>query len=206
MMTTLWDQVSFDGGHSWQVAERLPAEGGTAAVTVDPAGRLHLVGVGRGSVSHWLWDGSRWQAEAPIRWSLASQSEGLVELLAAAVNMDGKMVVFLAVQTDARDVAERLLLYATRTLDLPPGQTEIQETPTKSPPSPTNTAATLPPERSLTPAATVESGTAGLQGLVDRIKASDPITQFAMAFVPVALILLAVLGIVALRAIRVKAR
>ena len=199
MMTTLWDQVSFDGGHSWRFAQRLPAEGGTAAVTVDTVGRLHLVGVGLGSLGHWLWDGSRWQAEAPLRWSLASQREGPV-VLAAAVSMDGKMVVVLAVPTGAGDVAERLLLYATRTLDLPPKQTAIQETPTRSPPSPTHTPATPPLERSLTPAAKVDSGSARLQGPKDRINASDPMTQFAMALLPVALLLLTVLSIVALRA------
>jgi hypothetical protein len=206
MMTTLWDRVSFDGGHSWQVAQRLPAEGGAAAVTVDTVGRLHLVSVGLGSLGHWLWDGSRWQAEAPLRWSLASQREGPVELLAAAVNRDGKMVVVLAVPTGAGDVTERLLLYAIRTLNLPPRQTAIQATPTPSPPSPTYTPTTPPPKRSLTPTATVDSGSARPQGPMDRIIASDPMTQYAIALLPAALLLLTVLGIVALRAVRVKAR
>ena len=196
MMTTLWDRVSFDGGHSWQAAQRLPVEEGAAAVTVDPVGRLHLVSVGLGSLGHWLWDGSRWQAEAPLRWSLASQPAGPVELLAAAVNMDGKMVVVLAVPTGAGDVTERLLLYVTRTLDLPPRQTAIQETPTPSP-SPTYTPTTPPAKRSPTPTATVDSGSA---------RPSDPMTQYAMGLLPAALLLLTVLGIVALRAVRVKAR
>jgi hypothetical protein len=54
-----------------------------------------------------------------FRWSLASQQEGPVELLAAAVNKQGKMVVVLAVPTGASDAAERTLLYSTRTLELP---------------------------------------------------------------------------------------
>jgi hypothetical protein len=128
---------------------------------------------------------------------LASQREGPVELLAAAVNMDGKMVVVLAVPTGAGDVTERLLLYAIRTLDLPPRQTAIQATPTPSPPSPTYTPTTPPPKRSLTPTATVDSGSA---------RPSDPMTQYAMALLPAALVLLIVLGIVALRAVRAKAR
>lgn len=208
MMTTLWDTVSFEGGRSWQAAQRLPAEGGAAAAIVDPVGRLHLVSVGLGSLGHWLWDGSRWQAEAPLRWSLASQSDGPVELVAAAVNMDGKMMVVLGEPTGAGDVAETLLLFAIRTLELPPRQTAIQETPTPSPPSPTReaTPTTPPPKRSPTPSATGDSGSARLQSPTDRIIASDPMIQFAMALLPVALLLLTVLGLVALRAVRVKSR
>ena len=100
-----------------------------AAIMGDSAGRLHLVGVGPGSLGHWLWDGSRWQSEVPLHWSLSSQQEGPVELLAAAVNKQGKMVVVLAVPTGAGDVAERTLLYSSRTLELPPKQTAIQESP-----------------------------------------------------------------------------
>jgi hypothetical protein len=205
MTTTLWHQVSFDGGQSWQVAQQLPAEGEIAAITGDTAGRLHLVGGSVGALGHWLWDGSRWQAEAPLRWSLTSKDEGPVESLAAAVNRDGRMVVVLAVPTGADDIVGRQLLYASRTLDLPPIPTTIQETPTQSP-SPKYTPTTLPPERSLTPAATVGSGAAPLQGPTNRVNASDPITQLAMGLLPVALLLLTVLGVVALRAARVKAR
>jgi len=117
-----------------------------------------------------------------------------MELLGAAVNMDGKMVVVLGVPTGAGDVTERLLLYAIRTLNLPPRQTAIQATPT---PSPTYTPTTPPPKRSPTPTATVDSGSA---------RPSDPMTQYAMGLLPAALLLLTVLGIVALRAVRVKAR
>ena len=75
-LTTVWDQVSLDGGRSWQFPQGLPDEGMTAAIMVDSVGRLHLVDAGPGSLGHWLWDGSRWQPEAPLHWSLASQQEG----------------------------------------------------------------------------------------------------------------------------------
>ena len=42
-LTTVWDQVSFDGGHSWQFPQALPNEGMTAAMLVDSVGQLHLV-------------------------------------------------------------------------------------------------------------------------------------------------------------------
>jgi hypothetical protein len=124
-LTTVWDQISLDGGRSWQIPQALPDEGMTAAVMVDSVGRLHLVDAGPGSLGYWLWDGSRWQHEAPLHWSLDSLQEGQEESLAAAVNKEGKMVVVLVVPTGTGDALERNLLYSTRTLKLPPKQTAI---------------------------------------------------------------------------------
>ena len=89
-LTTVWDQVSLDGGHTWQYPQGLPDEGRLAAVTRDPAGSLHLVGVGSGA----LWSlALGWQPlepEAPPSWSLSSQQESPVELLAATVQQAGE--------------------------------------------------------------------------------------------------------------------
>ena len=205
-LTTVWDQVSLDAGRSWQVPQGLPGEGMTAAVMVDSVGRLHLVDAGPGSLGHWLWDGRRWQPEAPLHWALASQQEGPVELLAAAVNKQGKMVVVLAVPTGAGDAAERILLYSTRTLELPPRQTAIKEVPTQTLLSPTLTPVTPIPERSSTPGSTVDSGPANSQGQTDRNETSAPISPFIMALLPVALLLLGILGIVIRRAARANDR
>jgi hypothetical protein len=205
-LTTVWDQVSLDGGHTWQYPQGLPDEGRLAAVTRDSAGRLHLVGVGPGTLGHWLWDGNRWQSEAPLGLPLSSQQEGPVELLAAAVNTQGKMMVVLTGPTGEGDVAERTLLYSTRTLELPPEQTAIQAVPTETLSSPTITAATSTPEHLSTPASTVESESANSQGQIDRAETNDPISPFIMALLPVALLLLTVLGIVIRRATRVKDR
>jgi hypothetical protein len=119
--STLWDQVSLDGGRSWQPTRRLSTEEGTAAVTLDRIGQLHLLNAGAGSLGQWLWDGSRWQAETTNQWSLAALRDVPASLLAAAVNADGKMVVVVAVPAGADDEAQRFLYYATRTLDLPAG-------------------------------------------------------------------------------------
>jgi len=205
-LTTVWDQVSLGGGHTWQYPQGLHHEGMTAAIMVDSVGRLHLVDAGPGSLGHWLWDGSRWQPEAHLHWSLASQQEVPVELLAAAVNKQGKMVVVLAVPTGEGDAAERTLLYSTRTLELPPEQTAIQEVPTQTLLPPTLTPATPTPERSSTPASTVDSEPANSQGQTDRDETNDLISPFTMALLPVALLLLSVLGIVIRRAARVKDR
>jgi hypothetical protein len=126
-------------------------------------------------------------------------------LLAAAVNKDGKMVVVLAIPTDTGGAGDGLL-YSSRALNLPPIHSPIEEAPTRSI-APTDTPATPSPEPSLTPAAVVprlNSGPAGLQSPMDRLIASDPLTQFAVAFLPVVLLLLLVLGW-SLRAVRVKA-
>ena len=203
-LTTVWDQVSLDSGHSWQFPQGLPAEGMTTAIMVDSVGRLHLVDAGPGSLDHWLWDGGRWQPEAPLHWSLPSQQEGPVDLLAAAVNKQGKMVVVLAVPTGAGNAAERILLYSTRTLKLPPKQTAIQEVPTQPllPPTLTSIPATPAPERSSTPASTVDSEPANSQGQTNRNEINDRISPFTTALLPVALLLLSVLGIVIRRATR----
>ena len=203
-LTTVWHQVSLDGGHTWQYPQGLPDEGRLAAVTRDPAGRLHLMGIGSGALGHWLWDGSRWQPEAPLGWPLSLQQESPVELLAIAVNKQGKMIVVWADPTDEGDAAESTLLYSTRTLELPSKQTTTQEVPTETPLSPTITAATSTPERLLTPTALVETPIANLQGQEAGVNSRDPMNPFVRALLPVALLLLIVLGIVVRRANRVR--
>lgn len=203
-MTTVWDQVSLDGGLSWQIPQGWPYEGTTAAIMVDSVGRLHLVDAGPGSLDHWLWDGSRWQPETPLGWSLASPQEGPPALLASAVNKQGSMVILLAVPTGAGDVAERMLLYSNRTLELSPGQTASQEVPTQTLLPPALTAATSTPERSSTPAGTVDSEPTNPPAQTDRNETNNQSSPFAMALVSVALLLLSVLGIVVWRARRVR--
>ncbi len=124
----IWNQVSSDGGHSWQDVQLLPAEVGTVTIMQDPDGRLHLIGTGIDSLSHWLWEGNRWQAEAPIRWTLAVQGEDPIELLAAAANKAGNMVAIFARPVGTGDLAQRKLYYSIRKLDLAPEQSVIQKT------------------------------------------------------------------------------
>lgn len=205
MLTTVWDQVSLDGGHTWQYPQGLPDEGRLAAVTKDPVGRLHFVGVGPGALSHWLWDGSRWQSEAPLGWPLSSQQENPVELLAAAVNNQGKMMVVFAKPTGEGDLTEKTLFYSVRTLELPPEQTAIEDVPTETLSSPTSTPATSTPERLLTPTASVDNQAAN-PSQMDQVETNDPISPFTMALIPVALLLLGVLGIVIRRAAQAKDR
>jgi hypothetical protein len=141
--STLWDQVSTDGGRSWPAAQRLPAEDGPAAVTVDRVGQVHLMDEGLGSLGHWLWDSSRWQAEPLNRWSLASVREVQAEYLAAAVNRAGKLVVVLTVPAGASDESQRLLLYSTRTLEIPAGSAAVNENLTGSSGSPKQRPVTI---------------------------------------------------------------
>jgi hypothetical protein len=205
-MTTVWDQVSFDGGRSWQYPQGLPEEGMTVAIMIDSVGRLNLVDAGLGSLGHWLWDGSRWQPQTPLHWTLASQQERPAELLAAAVNKQGKMVVVLAVPTGEGNEAETKLLYSSRTLKLPPEQAAIQEGPTPTLLPPTLTPATPTPEGSSTPASTVDSEPTNSQAQTDLNETNDRTSPFTMALLPVALLLLVVLGIMIRRVAQLKDR
>lgn len=204
-LTTVWDQVSLDDGHTWQYPQGLPDEGGLAAVTTDPAGRLHLVGASTGSIGYWLWDGSRWQTEEPLSWPLSSQQESQGELLAATVNKQGKMVVVLAETTGQGDAAERNLLYSVRTLELPQIQIATPDALTQTPLPPTLTPATSTPERLLTPTASVDNPSLN-EGQTDPNETNNRISPFAMAILPVALLLLSVLGMVIWQATRSKDR
>jgi len=204
-VTTVWDQVSFDGGRSWGFPQALPNEGTIAAMMVDSVGQLHLVDAGPGSFDHWLWDGSHWQSEPPVHWSLASQQDNAqVELFAAAVNRDGKMVVVLAVPTVEDDVPESTLLYSVRILELPPKETTTVKVPTQTLSPPTSIPATPTLERSPTPASVVESESAIPRSQIDGSETNGQISPLAMALIPVALLLLSVLGIAIRRATQFK--
>jgi hypothetical protein len=194
--TTVWDQISLDGGRSWQLPQGLPSEGMIAAVAVDPVGRLHLVDAGPGSLGHWLWDSTRWQSEAPLEWSLGSQQDATVDMVAATVNSRGKMVVVLSATTGPDAAAERFLLYSTRTLELPEEQTPGEELPTQTPLPLPSSPATSTPEGLLTPTSTIDSEPTNSQNQTDRIESNSRTSPFAIALVPVALLLFLVLGIV----------
>ena len=202
-MTTVWDQISFDGGRSWEIPQGLPGEGMATTITVDSVGRLHLVAAGLGTLGHWLWDGSRWQPEAPLRLSLASQRDALVERLAVAVNKQGKMVVAFAIPTTAGNAAEMNLLYSSRSLKLPPRQTATEAVPTQTLLSPTLTPSTPSPEPLMTPTATVDNQAVD-QGEIDRVETTNSLSPLTMALLPVALLLLGVLGFVIRRVTREK--
>jgi hypothetical protein len=123
---TLWDQVSQTGGQTWQTPQRLAVEEGVADVIADNAGQLQLVSAGVRSLSHWLWNGTRWQAQAPLRWLLAAQRDAPVSFVSAAVSSDGALVVGLALPTGANDANQVLLAYATRALGQPVAHTVVQ--------------------------------------------------------------------------------
>jgi hypothetical protein len=204
--TTVWDQVSLDDGHTWQYPQGLPDDGGIAGIARDPAGRLNLVGVGSGALSHWLWDGNRWQSEAPLGWHLSSQKQPPAGLLAAAINQRGEMMVVLAEPMDEGNAAERTLWYSTRMLELPAAQTETQETPTKVLSSPTTTVPTSTPEYFLTPTASIDTPSANPAGQGNRLDTREPMNPLVGALLPVGLLLLSILGIVVWRVSRLRDR
>ena len=203
-MTTVWDQTSSDSGRSWDVPQGLPNEGMISEVIIDSRGWLHLVDAGPASLDHWLWDGSRWLPEEPIHWSVDSQQEVKLELLAAAINKQGNMVVVMTIQRGAGDAAEKSILYSARTLDLAGEQTTDQENPTPTVSASPVTPATATPDSSLTPSVTPDSAPTSSQGQTDGNQTSNRISPIVMALIPVALLLLGVLGLVIRRATRAE--
>ena len=115
------------------------------------------------------------------------------------------MMIVLAQTTGQGDTAQRTLLYSTRTLELPQQQTEIQEVATKTQLPPTSMPATSTPEQLLTPTVSVDNQSAN-QGQPDPNEINDRISPFATAILPVALLLLSVLGVVIWQATRNKDR
>ena len=194
--TTLWDQVSLDGGHTWQYPEGLPQAGKLVTVTSDPAGRLHLVGVVPGTLGHWLWDGKGWQAEANLHWSSTTPQEGSVNLLAAAINKQGKMIVVLDKPASEDDPAQKTLLYSIRALELPQKQTTTPEATTQTPLPPTVTPVSPTPQPLSTPTGTAVSAPTNSQSQTGGNTTNDPTIPFTVALLPVALLLFIVLGIV----------
>lgn len=206
-VTTVWDQISLDGGHSWQTPQGLPDVAMPAAVTVDSDGQLHLVHAGPGTLGHWLWDGTRWRSEVPLNWSSDTEEQDQPEMLAAAVNKEGKLVVVLGVPTG--DGAEMKLLYSMHALELSPRQTVTKAvpTPTEVPPTiapatPTIAPATPTPQLSSTQASTVESVQTNTQVQANSNETNGRTSPLMLALVPVALLLLGVLGIMIRRVTR----
>jgi len=166
---------------------------------------LHLVGVGPDALDHWLWDGSHWQDEEPLSWTLSSSQADAVELLAAAVNKQGKMMVVVAEPTGEGDGAATTLRYATRKLEIPKQQTATQEVATKVPLTPTSIPVTATPAQLLTPTALVDNRSATEDPTVD-VETNNRISPIVTAGIPLAVLLLSVMGFVFWRATRVKDR
>ena len=207
MAKTLWDQVSFDGGRSWQTPQRFPAEGGTATITIDNVGRLHLVDVGQNVINHWLWDGSRWQDEEPVRLSMSSSFDSPVELLAASVNLKGEMLLAYMASQNAADVAQSPLYYSTRMLDIPPNETAMQETLIQSPPPPTTLPATPVPEHLSTTVTKDGSGSNPVESPSGGVNSSDPTSPTARVLLPAAfLLLISIISVVSLWFVRSRMR
>jgi hypothetical protein len=156
---------------------------------------VHLLGVGSGSLDHWLWDGGRWQSETSLDLPWSSQQENTVKLLAATVNKQGRMMVVFAQPVNEGDTGEMNVLYSTRLVELSQKQptTKVAPTPTLLPFTMTPVAST--PESSAIPTSvggnsrvTPESGT-------DQNQSNDAVSPLVMALIPVTLLLIAVLGI-----------
>lgn len=204
--TTVWDQVSLDGGQTWQIPQGLPDAGNSAMVISDTSGRLHFLDTDFSSLDHWLWDGNRWQTEAPLRWSTAAEQEATVGRLAGAVNQQGQLVAVLAISAVGGDATESALLYSTRMLELPPTQASNQEVPTQTLSSPTPVSATPTSEDLLVATSTLSPESTIAQSPTNRQETNGAFSPLMMALLPVALLLLIVLGSVIRRIAQMQDR
>jgi hypothetical protein len=116
------------------------------------------------------------------------------------------MLVVLARPAAEGNAAESDVLYSSRTIDLPRLQTEVQDDPTQTAVPPTPVAQTSAPEQPSTVAPTlqVEPTTSLTQTTTNA--AGSRVSPFTIALVPVALLLLGVLGIVIRQVMRPKDR
>jgi hypothetical protein len=129
---------------------------------------------------------------------LAPENEDPAELLAAAVNVKGRMVVVLVAPPDASETGEKLLLYATRTINLQPEEVTTLEAVDQLPP--------LSLQTPTAPVPTAESAQVSLQSPTDNSGSNDTVSIVARILFPVALLFIAILGIVSFKTVRNRTR
>lgn len=193
----LWHIQSVDGGNSWDEATQVGALDGTdlPAVTMDPTGQLHLLGMEDGRLLAWTFDGAKWTAAESATLNLADGG-----LLDAKVDSAGNLVAAygLLVPGSSPEEATGGLFVMTRPLDLP-----AVALPTPPPPPATMvpeptvvlTAAPEPTPTVIVPTAPDDNLLSGVPGAGSRAG------QLAIAVIPAALVVL-IAVIIGLRAMR----
>jgi hypothetical protein len=196
---TLLDQLSFDGGRTWEIAQRLPVGWESTDITLDGDGRLHLAGVGFLALEHWQWENGRWQADEPAREAPGSQAADPVTGLAVAVNSDGKMVLVFSQPPATGALADGQLLYTTRQLNPPETKVDSQATATNEPPAPTQAVSTAAPSASPESAGVVAGTPTSAPNPQVAGSTHNPVISLMLGYVPVAALLVLVLGFAVLR-------
>jgi hypothetical protein len=196
---TLLDQLSFDGGHTWEIAQQLPVGWEATDITLDGDGRLHLAGVGSLVLEHWQWENGRWQAEEPARGPFGSQAADSLADLAAAVNSEGALVVVFSQPAATDDSAGDQLLYTARQLGPPEVKGDSQATATAELPAATEVVSTVAPSSSPEPTNVVEGTPTSAPTPPVEGPTRNPANPFMLGAVPVAVLLVLVLGIAVLR-------
>lgn len=204
--STIFDQVSFDNGRTWQVAQQLPAEWGAADATLDSSGQLHLIGSGTVALEHWRWASSRWLTEAPARWTTDAQPAALTATLASAVNAKGTMLVLFGEAVEASADGGAQLLFSTRKLDLPLTSAVSPTPASQASPAPTAVVTAAAPTPSSEPVGTTENAPAGLPTPPSEGRASNILSSPIIAYVPVAGFLLLMTGLVVGRILWARSR
>jgi hypothetical protein len=196
---TLLDQLSFDGGRTWEIAQRLPLGWDSTDITLDGDGRLHLAGVGLLALEHWQWENGRWQADEPARETPSSQAADPVADLAVAVNSDGKMVLVFSQPPATGDSAGDQLRFTSRQLSPPETKVDRQATASDELPAPTEAVSTAAPSVSPESAGIVEGTPTSAPNPQVEGPTRNPVISLMLGYVPVAALLVLVLGFAVLR-------
>lgn len=91
--TDYWHQLSLDNGISWEQEERisaLEALTGPTALTIDPAGRLHMVIVEDKLLTHYFWEDGRWTRAEALELTEGTKADN--QNVSAAVSTSGELV------------------------------------------------------------------------------------------------------------------
>ncbi|MCI0398742.1 MAG: exo-alpha-sialidase [Chloroflexi bacterium] len=197
----LWYQLSQDSGHTWTTAASATGfgqPGGPIWLTLDSAGRLHLLGAKGNVLQHWMWENGKWVIgeEAALTTDPASD----VYALAAAIAANGNVAVVYA----ATGAEENTLSYTGRLLELPAMMPTPLPTLTPTP-RPTSTVTPTPlPTPSPTVALPTEAAPSGSP--VRRALGGDnSLVSLALSFIP-AILVVAVAFLLGMRALRLGRR
>jgi hypothetical protein len=117
-------QVSIDGGASWshaQIVSTSAIQAGPADLTIDSAGRLHLLLAvtafsGEANLQHWQWDGQKWTASEGLPLSLSGELQ--VISVSAAISPSGFLSVLYTLSGETVTKSPTTLNFTYRTLDL----------------------------------------------------------------------------------------
>jgi hypothetical protein len=192
----VWHAQSIDDGLTWGQADQVADlnEGELPDVTVDTAGRLHVLALNSGRLLNWVWDGQGWQADESLQTALADGG-----LLGASADAAGRLVSLYAGLLPGMTEADagRDFFAMWRPLAFPSGELPPPPTLTPTPPPTATPEATPSPSPTSTVVVPLNPADSGVLGRVH----GGRVGQLAFTLLP-ALLVVGLVVVVGLRALR----